>query len=744
VPLTYCGIALPLETDEVRGYLDQFHTLDNLVEQSLDGIPGVGLEDALPNTGQKRWGRKVSVGVLHFPRSASACATFHAVVNSTRLNLIRAVVDSSGPYQPLVLSDGVNDPVTVTMRPLPPRPLFQIADAEQLYLLSLVDIRYDLNHNRSGSVTSTPASWSDLFDTLETQLGITLSTEAVDSDYGVPSDRWVQYRKPLTAILDAAAETVGQRVVFGLDGTAETVGWEAALSASDTQYDLYRKCGGGAIQQEDIRRHVPESVTTVFPTFSGTPFSVTDPLAGLSITGYGDATGVADCEQTLLADLTYDGTNASECADYSAAAAEDWYGWQLCDLDVTLAGIVPWVPTGAEDCIEWTYSITDPGPRLLTRIQRGPWGGFPTGSVTADPAAYVPTPSDSECVVWYTGYLHLGSVAVAVGESVAPGQELGRLGYHPSGAHLHFSLGDGDPLYSESGAVQVGQTTDVDDWVEALGVTVSGTRTGDAPDGPADFTVDQLAFIESRFALPVQGDDWLADVSSPAHDGVDYYAIDFATSFGEVTQADVGRAVYAAVAGSDILSTVVWVGEISGAGWGAILRHQQAGCPPPESPQTGPQLVFRDACEYGWLQRYRLSGGQWVHDRDLGEPCTPGPGDPGYDEYPDEFGTPVVLDPVTRVCPVYASCRVVTADTDITAEDAKLNVDASGGAVDLTLPEWTVPDEWFEIVVLDDTNTVTLYPFGSETVNGEASVELTGDYSIWRVTALCDGNWAVG
>lgn len=380
--ISFAGVGLLLETPEVAAYLRQYHSLERLVELSLGGLPGSGLNHI--SYPQYREAEPVRVGVLHWPRDCSRSATFHCVVNSTRLQRIREVVDESGPYQQLEIGDGTNEPVQCSMRMLPPRALFAVEGAEQLYLLSLVDQRYDLTHNRPGSVTSTPDSWDELFEGLRFVMGASITVGAVATGYGTPSDRWTLYHRPIAAITDAACTTVGQKFVAQLDGSLATVNWEEALQNSDYQLDLYRKCGGGIIAREDIQRVVPGNVVTVFAqTASGVikpdPFTITYPLYALNVTGYAGASGLLTNTHSLYADLIYDGTNGVACSSYAREAARDFYGWQLANQDVTFAGIVPWEPTGAEDSIEWTYSLTDPGPRLTTRIQRGPWDGFPTG-----------------------------------------------------------------------------------------------------------------------------------------------------------------------------------------------------------------------------------------------------------------------------------------------------------------------------------------------------------------------------
>lgn len=199
-----------------------------------------------------------------------------------------------------------------------------------------------------------------------------------------------------------------------------------------------------------------------------------------------------------------------------------------------------------------------------------------------DPGDYnpdVPVSGGPPCVTWYTEYLHLGGAAVYKGQVIRPGQLLGYLGPYSTGAHLHFSLGDGDQSQNPvAGSITAGVTTDIESWVSALGVPITGTHVGALPAPPANFTAPQLAVIRSHFALPINTAgalSWEGSVSSALHTGWDHWALDFAAPPTDVQ----GQPVYAAFSGADVRTTVVYSDYTPGVGHVVILRHRAGYCP---------------------------------------------------------------------------------------------------------------------------------------------------------------------
>lgn len=387
--LSYAAVPLLLDTTEHEEFVAKYYDWSLRRDTENSGWLGTDIDHLplppLPDDGPVR------IGVLRWPTGASRCATFHALIDGTRLAEIRDAVGNPADYADLVFGDGVNDDITVSMRMLPTPVIHDTGSGDEsknLYLLTLVDQRFDWRW-KVADIEETPASWSSLFSTLATALDISISTDTISGDFDAPSRRWIQYHKPLPTLLDAAAAAVQQRVVVALDGSVSTVNYDTAQADADAQYEDVRKLIGGRIEQTDFQRTAPASVDVVFGQEIGgqvqtDPYTVTVNLADLSITGYGSVTGIAGLTKTLFADLVFDATNTTACDDFANALATAWYGWYLSDLDFSAPGLLTWEPTGSEDAVEWQYQH---GGRLLTRIvlsefahqQYGGYGGLGGG-----------------------------------------------------------------------------------------------------------------------------------------------------------------------------------------------------------------------------------------------------------------------------------------------------------------------------------------------------------------------------
>lgn len=92
----------------------------------------------------------------------------------------------------------------------------------------------------------------------------------------------------------------------------------------------------------------------------------------------------------------------------------------------------------------------------------------------------------------------------------------------------------------------------------------------------------------------------------------------------------------------------------------------------------------------------------------------------------------------------HTTTKTITADHSMTWADEVLLVDASGGAVTVTLPDPAAyPDVWITIKKIDSSsNAVTINPHGSETIDGAASQSLSTENAF--LTLVSDGtNWYV-
>jgi hypothetical protein len=385
VAASYAGIRLCLLPEDYQSFLEQWHALTDFQEAQLWDFSSTGL-DHLPVPPQPTVGAPL-LETLVWPVSASRCAYYHCLIDDVGLALINTALGTTAGPADLVLSDGTGQSRTFSLYKIAARPLSQIAGQGQMYLMTLVDQRWFLRA-KTGSVTSEPASWISLFSTLASALGITLTPDSIDADYGTPTAAWVLSEKPLTLLLDAACNRIGHRLVANLDGTFSTVSYATASTAAGVFTTLLTKTAGGLIAATDLVRSVPASVKTVFRNVSTpeTPYTVTTSLASLALTEYGAFTGVAGQTATVYGETVYTGSNAAACTSYSTQAATDWYKWNLINLDLTYPGITEWEPTGAEDRIEWRYQT---GGRILTRVLRSPFQVLLGGTADLDsPVTY--------------------------------------------------------------------------------------------------------------------------------------------------------------------------------------------------------------------------------------------------------------------------------------------------------------------------------------------------------------------
>jgi len=113
---------------------------------------------------------------------------------------------------------------------LPPRPISCVdGSSNNLWLLPLVDERYYWQFRNFGDTAI--SSWTSLFASLATQLGVTITVDTIDQDYLEP-DHIVLNRKYDNAavILDAVASSVNQRIVRQLDGTVRSINADNSIS----------------------------------------------------------------------------------------------------------------------------------------------------------------------------------------------------------------------------------------------------------------------------------------------------------------------------------------------------------------------------------------------------------------------------------------------------------------------------------------------------------------------------------
>lgn len=467
--------------------------------------------------------------------------------------------------------------------------LYNEPEQDDLWIIELVDQRWywvgttGMFVEEGGDAAETPATWTDLFTSLFSQVGVTTwNGDEPEAAYLTPGDYWAPVKnadRSVAYMLDEAARSIGSRIVISPDGVSvqrpTTDNYNLQLSWFTVVQLDDRAASGGLLDLTDLN-------DTLY--------------AGPGYAAYAQADGT-----TLLSELPAGNTDASVYADLrlpsSATETEvqaaldqwgqDWYDWRYGILSGTFTGFLYPPHTGYIGSCELYHSAS----AGYTRINR------PLEDYDLRPGASSAS-ADPGCPVWYTAYHHLGSCAVTVGAKLEPQQLIGVIGSIPGGAHSHFSLCDGGEslglefldLTTQSIA---GQTLDVDAWNPwpKEGVRASGLALPVADPPVFRGTTSQsaaVAYIRSVFAPWLAGgsDAWTQQYGSTEHWGPEYYAVDIypngvtpGTGDGSMSGTPVYNAIADIPAAKNIESTVVFSGFIGAAvNKMIIVRHSPCPC----------------------------------------------------------------------------------------------------------------------------------------------------------------------
>lgn len=327
----------------------------------------------------------VQVGRLRWPQGASRFAYGFWLASDEQLNAIQRKVRIS-PFgydsQPLTMGDGTNT-LTTEMYMLPPRPLTGFPGASssnRLWLLPLVDDRYWWWWRTTRiDVTAGTTGWESLLASLEAGLGVQLHHDGVSSEYLKPHPAFTTRYEYLPPLLDAAARSIGKRVVRKLNGEVwlESPDRAHAIEARNRQMYPDSWCGGDMALQPyldgDSRMALPEAVHVVhWIVADGRPTNETRDIA----VSLGEAKGFRPRLSQArsnhnhryfhsLASAAHDAdhvwTNEEALQLLDRALVCDWYEWQLAYSDRTLTGIVDWEPNGLNAWVEWWHDGTADG-----------------------------------------------------------------------------------------------------------------------------------------------------------------------------------------------------------------------------------------------------------------------------------------------------------------------------------------------------------------------------------------------
>jgi hypothetical protein len=403
--ISYGGVFLPSPTADdvarVRAAVDPARLWE--FELRLAPPPPAASGTALP---ARSWlPGPVELGRLTWPYGAARWAFAHYLCDSASLSIIRAAAYAGGALAPLplVLDDGTRS-VTTSLYLLPARPLDQCDSGPGFHLLTLVDARYFWWFQAAViTITEGTTAWADLYGAVGSALGVTINYDQIPTAYLKPPAALAVSYGPLSLLLDAVADSVGQRIVRRLDGTVlarNAVNGAAQLSANLGAGWPKRAGGTMALQSgaaNDLGAVLPASVTVAFPRADAAvpatpdhPVAVT--LASLALPEAAGVTGFSG-SRPVRSSALYGGANATELATLATQIATDWYRFQLGRHDVAYNFVAPWVPDSLTDVLEFT----DLDGEWQTRAVRGVWDDWPvqlyhlSSAGSADPWALTVT-----------------------------------------------------------------------------------------------------------------------------------------------------------------------------------------------------------------------------------------------------------------------------------------------------------------------------------------------------------------
>lgn len=357
------------------------------------------------------------LNTIWWPTGATRWArAYFLVTRKTRDKIItKCHKDGLLTKQPLKWGDdsgedeNTPDPLEADMFLLAPRPVTCVNTDDDLWLLPLVDERYFWQFNDSGNIAlDSTSTWDDLFEEIKGYLNLDeLDWATVPSAYLKPS--LDEFNRPFfnaALLLDAAASSVGQRVVRKLDGSVVLQDYAAGKDVLDEDFaESWRPLAGG--QFSSLSGEVPNSVRAVFRSNrSSLLFSnelcrsiryfwnlaavhpaVVAPTGTLTVR----CAAIADC--TNCTPLSGTPANNTALDNLTKQIRDDFYAWNSKDYDTTYAGVVPWALSGFDDAVIWVFGrLQAPRelpaqarePQSFTRVQTLPSNFWPEVNACSD------------------------------------------------------------------------------------------------------------------------------------------------------------------------------------------------------------------------------------------------------------------------------------------------------------------------------------------------------------------------
>lgn len=401
--LTYAGVplCLPDADSELAAWMRLNQDLADLKQFSYPTLPALSPRRGLLAWGGDRKGIGQSfanyaepppprLNSLYWPMGATRWARGWFIATEEQKIKITKQAHAESANAPLPLRWGDPDDKTVlstSMYLLPPRAISHAKlkhdKNESLWLLPLVDHRYwwqfkDTDDLEIGDEEGQIETWAELFTELSDRLGITVSLPtAVPAVYLKPDHyEFTRRFENAAVLLDAAALSVGKRIVRRLDGTVRAENYEDAAAVVLSNGGLPSRIMAG----DDGSREKGDRPAKVLVTFrkwrhyrllqKGQVETVEKDPEDTAATVTGSRKVF---HSTLMADYSSDSSPPANTSDLDALAEQialDYYGWFTHRYDITYVGAQPWKPTGFDDSVIWDFGRPHGAERLAqTRVQ---------------------------------------------------------------------------------------------------------------------------------------------------------------------------------------------------------------------------------------------------------------------------------------------------------------------------------------------------------------------------------------
>jgi hypothetical protein len=365
----------------------------------------------------------VRIGEWHYPSAGRRWSVFRGLMTSLMVKQLLSVVGAGGTgtftmkAKPDTPAARANDyTLSTTMMLLPPRPLAEHGGAfDGLYLVELVDERFDWQTQPLSLTVTRSTTWAELISAWAAAVNVSVSYSALSAAYGQPEpDSELFCRGESAALLiDAIAVNVGRALVRNLDGTYALLSpqesYARAQASRGVGTRVVRTAGGDLFASGvatkagnlSLARNyvVPDTVTLSFPRYvwgpdpvphaldprpgtlyqrvgPGEHYQVSVPVrsGGVAVSGLTGAGGyvIQDTAKALYSgEADAAPFNASGLTALALQAAGDYYAAQaLASLDEVYEGTYAWTPEGLHDVV-WTYSHEAGGAK--TRVMRQEW-----------------------------------------------------------------------------------------------------------------------------------------------------------------------------------------------------------------------------------------------------------------------------------------------------------------------------------------------------------------------------------